>query len=452
MDIKESPDGKKLNTPFPNNKEGFSVYVKDSGGDIVLVRFSGKPTATTSNDPTTPQYWNEKAAGVKDTFKHTAFFDMSTRTVRSVRDGAQEYYGIELGLEPSDKVYTLYRSPETVANIASKLPKLPVTNDHVDVGAISEVKESDKIGMLTATEVIELDDGSTSSTLCLENKVTLNDTAISLVNSGKKEFSLGYNGKLKPHDKYDFEQYDIVPTHLALVDNARGGSVLTFADKNEGDQMAGKKADALHSVFLDAEGAPNLQQIVEIGNGLSEALKTVPIDELKKMLPTLQKIMAMGESGDPAIEAAAEELEDVVEGDADTEMVDMDKTMEDMEGEEKEKFADSKLFKSIVASQSKSFSDSEAFKTAVDDKVKAHSAAIDKAVNFVDEQYVFADKSTKQIMLDALKSEHGNTVFEDSELEVAFKLLKKSGSDLKNFGDSAGKSALELRIEKELEN
>lgn len=450
------PEDKELNKPFPNDKEGFSVYTKNLSGDVVLVRFSGNPTASTSEDPSTPQYWNEKTAGIKSQFKHTAFFDMATRRVRSVRDGVQEYYGIELGIEPHNKVFTLYRSPETIANMAAKLPSIPITNEHVSANDVSDVKDSDKIGMLTATEIIELQDEATDSTLCLENTTALNDQAVALTKAGKKEFSLGYTGKLKPHDVYDFEQYEINPTHLALVDNARGGSVLTFADK-KGDQMAGKKAE-LHKVFLDAEGAPNLQQIVEIGQGLSEALKTVPIDELKKMLPTLQKIMEMGKTGSPSEEVPAEldvpaemsdEDMDKAKEAGKAEMMDAD--MEDMDEEEKKKFGDSKLFKSIVASQSKSFSDSKAFKSAVETETKRHAAVIEKATQFVDEKYVFSDKSTVQIMRDAIAAEHGDAKFEDSELSVAFKLLKRTDSSLLNFGDGSGKSALEQRIEKSME-
>lgn len=443
------PQDKELNKPFPNDKEGFSVYTKNQSGDVVLVRFSGKPTAYQSDDPSTPQYWNEKVAGVKTQFSHTAFFDMAARRVRSVRDGVQEYYGIELGMEPHDKVFTLYRSPETITSIASKLSKLPATNDHVTADTIDDVEKKDIIGMLADTEIIELYDEATSSTLCLENGIMMSDQAIALSQAGKKQFSLGYTGKLKPHDVYDFEQYDLSPTHLALVDNARGGSVLTFADK-KGDQMADKKAK-LNKVFLDADGSPNLQQIVEIAQELPEALKSVPVDKLTEILPTLQEIVAMGKSGDPAEEAPQMSDEDMGAAKEAGKEEMMDSSYEDMDEEEAKKFGDSKLFKSIVAAQSKTFTDSKAFKSAVEKETKRHAEVIEKASRFVDEKYTFSDKSTVQIMRDALAAEHGDTKFEDSELTVAFKLLKRSDSSLLNFGDSDGKSALEQRIEKSLE-
>ena len=43
------------------------------------------------------------------------------------------------------------------------------------------------------------------------------------LNAGKKELSLGYDARLIPSDKYDFEQRDIVPHHLAVVEAGRCG-------------------------------------------------------------------------------------------------------------------------------------------------------------------------------------------------------------------------------------
>lgn len=439
-------NGTELNKPFINDRGDFCVHAKNKSGETVLVRFSGNPTSVTSQDPSTPHFWNEKVSGVKSQkFSHTTFFDMASRTVRSVRDGVQEYAGIEIGMEPYDKIFTIYRSPETISDVAGKLDGLPITNDHVDANDVSDVNRSDIVGTMASTAVIELHDESTDSSLCIENKTSLNETAMALEKAGKKEFSLGYLGKLKPHDKYDFEQYDLSPTHLALVDSARGGSVLTFVDK-KGKNMGDKK---LHKVFLDAEGSPNLQQIVEIAQELPEALKTVPMDKLAEIMPMLQEVVTMGKSGDESENSDAPEMssEDAMEKGKE-EMMDQD--YEDMDEEEKKKFGDSKLFKSIIASQSKSFADSKVFKDAVFEAQKRHAEVIEKATNFVDEQYSFADKSTDDIMRDALKAEHGNIEFSDSELSIAFKLLKKSESSLKQFGDSQGKNSLDQRIEQDL--
>ena len=433
-----------LNSPVetPDKKTKFQVYALNQSGDVVSVRFNGGATAIQSDDKSTPAYWNEKMSGVKSqSFKHTAFFDMASKTIRSVRDGVQEYMGVEIGLEPHDKIFTIYRSPETIAEVASKLDGLPITNDHVDVDSIGEVKQDDIVGTVKGSEVIEFEDDATDSSLYLENPVALSNEAIKLKDSGKKEFSLGYNAKLKPHDEYDFEQYAFDPTHLALVDSARGGSVLTFVDK--------KVNHMKKKTFLDAEGQPNLQEIVETLQAIPEAAKKLPNDKLQEFLPMLQEIAA---AGGMSIEAVEEEIEPESTEDADiekdeAEAVEMDKDFEDMEADEKEKFEDSKLFKSIIASTKKGFKDSKAFKDALDTGIKAHAVVMEKAMQFVDDQYVFSGKTTKQIMTDAIAVEYGDKTFEDSKLDVAFDMLKRSGSSLQNFGDSSNElTPLEQRI------
>src|SRR5699024_8402461 len=88
--------------------------------------------------------------------------------------------------------------------------------------------------------------------------------------------------------------------------------------------------------------------------------------------------------------------------------------------------------------------DTADLKDAMSAAIKRHTEVIEKDKTFVDEYYSFAGRSTAQIMRDALAVEHGKQEFSDAELTVAFKLLKKSGSDLRTFGDaspSAGKFA-----------
>ena len=90
----------------------------------------------------------------------------------------------------------------------------------------------------------------------------------------------------------------------------------------------------------------------------------------------------------------------------------------------------------------------EAVAGATAKAVKEHTTVIERARDFVAEDYSFADKSTVQIMRDALASEHGATQFTDAELPVAFKLLKKASSDYKNFADHQAEGGLTARIKK----
>ena len=403
----------KLDSPFVNDKFDYSVYAKNQNDDVVLVRFTGAPTSIESKDKSTPSYWNGLLSGAKfQDFKHTAFFDMSTKTIRSVRDGVQEYLGVELGIEPSNKIFTLYRSPETITAITGMMDSLPIINDHIDPSVTPTKKQT--IGLLESPDVVEFEDEATFSTLYLESKASLSNDMIKLKDGGKKEFSLGYLGKMREHDVYDFEQYDINPTHLALVDSARGGSVLTFVDK-KGHNMSKQKK------FEDMDGMPNLQQIVEVAKKLPEAIEALIDEEKAEAMTALSDVFAMSTTdNEMEVEDAEPEEKEVTDSD-----------------EEKENFEDSAKFKGALSS-------------GIDSAVKLHSQAIEKAKNFVGESYSFADKSTKQIMIDALATEHGNEKFEDAELTTAFKLLKRS-TNLDNFAKFEDANSLDARIEQSLE-
>ena len=69
---------------------------------------------------------------------HRQFADIATysdteRTAVSVRDGVLEYLGAELGLEPADHVFNVYRSPATIANAAYAMAGIPLTGNHVSL-------------------------------------------------------------------------------------------------------------------------------------------------------------------------------------------------------------------------------------------------------------------------------------------------------------------------------
>ncbi|AUR84234.1 hypothetical protein NVP1052A_05 [Vibrio phage 1.052.A._10N.286.46.C3] len=446
-DVEHNGEVVTLNKPFatPDKDKKYAVYARNSAGDVVKVRFSGEPVTVESSDPSTPSYWSGKKGALSSDFAHKVFFDMASKRIRSCRDGVQEYYGVELGIEPSHKVFTVYRSPETLSEMASRMLHIPIIDDHsYDPG--EECPDELSIGTLGTTEIVEFSDESSSSTLYLEHNAILSDRAMALKGEGKREFSLAGTHKTKEHAVYDFEWYDINPTHLALVDSARGGSVLTFVDKRKED-MPGKLA----TVFCDAEGNPNLEQIVEIAQGLPEALRKVPMDKLQEVMPMLQEIVSMSKAGGSTEpEMADADMDGDTDGDMeDGDTVSMNESYEDMEGEEKEKFGDSVLYKSIAALFQDSFADSQAFQDAVAGAVTKHSEVIEKAKTFVADDYSFADKSTKQIMIDAIAVEHADTTFEDAELDTAFKMLKKSNSSLETFGDSK-KDELEQLANEEL--
>ena len=361
-------------------------------------------------------------------FADLAVYSETARTAVSVRDGVLEYLGAELGLEPLEKVFTVYRSPATIANAAYTMAGIPLTDEHVSM----EGPALESGSRVESSVVIDQLDESTHSRLAVQNKLAVND-ALQLLLKDKRQLSLGYEADLVPHSRWDFEQINIVPHHLAAVPVGRCGPLCSFIDRKpdtpvkpqEGDTMKPKK---LIKAFNDAEGSVSLEQIVEIATGLPEAIRKVPVDQLVKLMPAMQEIMsyAKEQGAMPAEEDADMMDEEKTEGDEEKDMLD-----EEKEGE-KENFADSSKFKDAVAS-------------AVKGEVKRYAEVVNKARNFVDAEYDFAGKTANAVMRDALATQSTDK-FEDAELSVAFKLLRKANTDYSQFGDTKADSGLMSRI------
>ena len=365
---------------------------------------------------------------------HRQFADIATysdteRTAVSIRDGLLEYLGVEIGLEPPDKVFSVYRSPATIANAAYAMAGIPLTGDHVSLDGPAP---SDG-GRVESSTVIDQIDETTHSRLAVQNKLAVSDSLQTKLKD-KRQLSLGYEADLVPHSKWDYEQVNIVPHHLAAVSDGRCGPLCSFLDRKPKENTMTKKGKA----FFDAEGQVNLEQIVEIATALPEAIKKVPVDQLKKIMPSLQQIMMYAKEQGAVEEAPAEGMEDEELTD---EEIAAKKEAEGKEGDNpKENFADSKAFKDAVFRRVKKFADSE---------VKRYAQVVTKARNFLDVDYDFSDKSANKVMADSLATQSTDK-FEDSELPVAFKLLRKPNTDYSQFGDTKPDTGLESRITADL--
>lgn len=446
--------GKKveLNKPFrtPDEKKKFGVYTENGNGDIVVVRF-GDPNmeirrdnkkardnyrsrhkCDMQKDKSTPAYWSckmwsgESVTSITDmAFKDAASYDGETKTITSVRDGVQEYLGVELGIEPADKIFTIFRSSSEISKLASRLEGLPIINEHCDVD--KRVTKSMEIGKVGETEVLEYADDSTSSSLVLRNKANVSDKMLRLADSGKRQFSLGYKAKTRAHDEYDFEQYDIDPRHLALVDNARGGSTLTFQDgatmlKNFTDSDGKFKIDTFLSFMDEATEKMSDEDKEKLSGKMSDALGK-EYEDAKAKLADMKAKMKDAEKDSDEYKDMSKKMADM-----ETKIKDMEfqfgKKKEDedkKEGDKEKKFGDAD-FKDAVSK-------------AVDSGIKEHARVAEKAKAFLPESYSFADKSATEIMKEALAAEYPDEKFEDNEISTAFKTMKKS-NQYQNFGDS----------------
>lgn len=381
---------------------------------------------------------------MKKIFKDFATFDSTERTAISIRSGLLKYHASEIGLDPNDfadGIVTVYRSPATIFNASQKMSGIPITNEHVDMSRPAPVNG----GTVVSSEAIDIADEENDATVAIKNKLNVSD-AMQKVIVNKKELSLGYGAELVPHDIYDFEQKDIMPHHLAIVPQGRCGSMCSFVDHKPLIENP-KEAKEMKIKFIDADGQVNMQQIIEVIMALPEAIKKVPVEQVAEIIPQLQMLIETskqvmpeesqeeseeGVTNPDGSEPSGEEVAGVESEDeaSEEEMQDEDseEMKDEMSEEEKEKFSDKKF----------DFKDSKEFKDAVAQAVKETTgktiAVVEKARNFLKEDYVFEGKDTARIMRDALKTQTTDK-FADSELEVAFKLLKKNTS-LANFGDS----------------
>ena len=327
-------------------------------------------------------------------------FDVEQKTAVSVRDGVLEYLGHELGLEPPDKTFRIYRSPAQIARAAEKMAGLPLTDEHVEVGP--KVKRS--IGSVVSAEVIDFTDGE-GAALAIQNRLEVKAESLPLLDK-KRELSLGYEARLEPAIEYDFKQVDIVPHHLALVETGRCGSGCRFLDKSvkkESSEMdmakmieaVGKFTDEQKKEFLaKITDAPTAAQVVEL-------LGTFKAEEIEEIKEQIQKLIDPAEDKD-----------------------------EDKDEDDKERVKDSKKVKDSAALEAR-FADAVAKATA--EQVASTLAIIDRARQFLPTDYKFADKSGNQIMRDAIATQHAGVRFEDAELPVAFKMLRQP--ETKPFAD-----------------
>lgn len=358
-------------------------------------------------------------------FNDAMTFNADTKTAVSVRDGYLEYMGAEIGMEPADKTFKVYRSPATIANAAAAMKGIPLTDEHVDL----EEPPRNPVGNIIDGTMIDMRAPETNTTLAVSNRVKLGDAIMGAIQTGKRELSLGYKAELVPYEGdegYDLEQRNIRPHHLAVVSAGRCGPSCSFIDRkpDEEDPMSKQKQAEpakLHAAFKDADGEMSLEKIIEIATSLPEALKKMPLPKIQELMPALQEAMTAAE------EAGVEPSERTTEAVEETETV--EDASDEMEDKDKEEMAvtDTAEFKDALAK-------------GKDAAIKDHMAIVEKARQFVDENYTFQGKSGEQIMRDALAKEgHDAKSFADAELSVAFKLLKpgKAANTLRTFGDQA---------------
>ena len=282
------------------------------------------------------------------------------RTVISIRDGVQEYLGVELGIEPLDKVFKIYRSPETIRKLKDALIGIPLIENHIEPDG--HIPDDTKKGTILNSTEIENIDSSNNSTIAMQNEISLFKDKLEFP---YKQLSLGYKAKTLPSADYDFEQTEILPHHLAIVEAGRCGDVCEFKDEK------GVKPMDLNEL---------LAKLKEVLTNASDADKALILEAMDGIIPKVA----------------------VVDEDA------MEKKFEDAKNTAITKFMDSKVFKDAMLNYG-----------------NERASIVAKAKNFLDEKFDFKDKTNEAIMSAVVAAEYPNETFKDAEIGVAFKLLKE---------------------------
>jgi hypothetical protein len=394
----------------------------------------------------------DKLTGSKSKFKDNLVFNIKEKTLVSFRDGVLDYYGIQLGMQPYDKLFKVYRDPIEVMRITPLLVGLPITDDHIDM----DVAPYNIIGTINTSNVETYLNPDLLSTVAIRNTA---DIVNEQVIENKNDLSLGFFADLeeaKESDPFDFKQVNIVPHHVASVEEGRCGDKCKFGDevamskktkaaiKDSVTSQVKKFTDKLKAL-KDGE-TMTLRELSEMIMAFPEDASYIDLDLAKELTPFLAKVAQNAEQNRTKNIEAENKPAEITEDNVTTESTDLDELeTEDEEGdadptvketktEDEESYIDAddeeddmKKVKSM---------DSKSLGKFIDSKIQASNkefaSVMGKAKDFLDSTYKFQDKTVKQIMRDALATQYSEK-FTDAELSTAFKLLQKNGA-YKDFG------------------
>ena len=144
--------------------------------------------------------------------------------------GIYEYYGSEIDAPEPDKLYRVFRSPESLENAVSMFTGKPIVDDHTMLG--DGQTDAAKKGIQGAVgDNVYYKDGT------IYGNIRLYTSKIKqLIDQGKKELSFGYWSQYEfksgtwQGKAYDAIQHIVGGNHLALVDEGRMGSTVSVLD------------------------------------------------------------------------------------------------------------------------------------------------------------------------------------------------------------------------------
>jgi hypothetical protein len=326
------------------------------------------------------------------------------------RTGIQLYTDADGSVRKEFRPESEVASPESLASFAGKA----ITMEHPPVLLDSENTKNHSVGF-TGTEVV-YDNGFVRAVMTITDQEVIDR----VMRGDVREVSAGYRVSYDPTpgvtdsgEHYDGMQKEISGNHVAIVRRGRAGpQVKLHLDRQDGadPSLFPIKETQIMTAKVVFDGAEfEVSESVALAITKEREDAKMSYEDMKKKYDALVKEAEDMKAKMADMEGGMKEKEDSLEGRADalTEQVDSLKT--ELE---------------------------EAKRVDVDGLVAARVALVEKARIALDAEYEFAGKSDREVMVDAIKADRGDSVELDERSDDYVQALFDSISESVKRSDS----------------
>lgn len=228
------------------------------------------------------------------------------------RECVNNYLGSELlkSLEPAeaaalgieaDKTYAVFRPGAELEKALPEFNRIPLLKEHV-MDYPDMPQQENRTGSISDSK---FEDGKVFASITVWDK----DSIREIQNESKRDLSLGYKSKFAKEPgtfkgaHYDLKMYDIVPNHLALVENGRVPGAEVFDGKSKKGVGMSKKEKILAAIKAIFDSEPEKETKTEVtevkeikDSGIKEKVFAVLNEKLGEkaadIIPLLEPLFA----------------------------------------------------------------------------------------------------------------------------------------------------------------
>ena len=326
------------------------------------------------------------------------------------RTGIQLYTDADGSIRKEFRPEAEVASPESLASFAGKA----ITMEHPPVLLDSENTKNHSVGF-TGTEVV-YDDGFVRAVMTITDQEVIDR----VMRGDVREVSAGYRvsydptpGVTESGEHYDGIQKEISGNHVAIVRRGRGGpQVKLHLDRQDGvdPTLFPIKESQIMTAKVVFDGAEfEVSESVALAITKEREDAKMSYEDMQKKYDALVKEAEDMKAKMADMECGMKEKEDSLDGRADALTEQVDSLKAELE---------------------------EAERVDVDGLVAARVALVEKARIALDAEYEFAGKSDREVMVDAIKADRGDSVELDERSDDYVQALFDSISESVKRSDS----------------